>query len=90
MVDCTCGPRGPTGTRRFRIVAVEDKSSFYQTQASPEQAQALERVSDVMSRAFSVIIDVAPNCRERSLALTKLEEVGMWASKAITHGRPNG
>ena len=27
------------------------------------------------------IIDSMPNCREKSLALTKLEEVVMWANK---------
>lgn len=29
------------------------------------------------------VLDTMPHCRERSLALTKLEEASMWVSKGL-------
>lgn len=39
------------------------------------------------AKALAKVIDrVCPEGREKSLALTKLEEVAMWAIKSIDHG----
>lgn len=38
---------------------------------------------DAAKRLAIWIVDNAPACRERSLALTKLEEAVMWANAAV-------
>lgn len=35
-------------------------------------------------RVLNIIETIVPNNRERSLAITKLEEASMWANKSIT------
>lgn len=52
------------------------------------QAPTLEMVQkiEVTRQACKIMYDVLltlPSSRERSLAITKLEEVSMWANKAI-------
>lgn len=66
---------------------MDDGNPFDQRTVTGEQALQMQRIRDAMHRAFAVVIDNAVNCRERSLALTKLEEASMWANKAITHGK---
>lgn len=68
---------------------MNDDNPFDQRAVTDEQVLEMQRIRDAMHRAFALIIDNAPNCRERSLALTKLEEASMWANKAITHGKEN-
>lgn len=46
----------------------------------PERYQALRRAARSMA---AVINDLAPESREKSLAVTKLEEVVMWANASI-------
>lgn len=56
----------------------------YQTH-SPWGSQA-ERMSVIRESAYElakIINENTPPSREQSLALTKLEEAAMWASKAI-------
>jgi hypothetical protein len=60
---------------------------FDQRPVTDEQVLEMQRIRDAMHRAYTMIVDNAVNCRERSLALTKLEEASMWANKAITHGK---
>jgi hypothetical protein len=43
-------------------------------------------VADIkrMAEGLAKLIDLAPTGRERALAMTKLEESVMWATKSIT------
>ena len=48
-------------------------------------AVMVEQITTVREgcKALHDILLALPNCRERSLAITKLEEVSMWANKGI-------
>lgn len=43
------------------------------------------KITDVREacKALHAVLLTLPECRERSLAITKLEEVSMWANKGI-------
>jgi len=50
--------------------------------------EALERIN-YLRQAFSDMHDLieasTPDCRERSIAFTNLEQAAMWAIKAVAH-----
>lgn len=48
-----------------------------------EQAECLDHVRSAMRSAAVAVLQVAPEGRERALALTKLEEAMFWANAAI-------
>ena len=50
----------------------------------PNEAQ-VQQISDLREgcKALHNILLTLPNSRERSLAITKLEEVSMWGNKGI-------
>ena len=49
----------------------------------PGQVQRYIEIRE-MAKAFAEVIDsLCPDSREKSLAMTKLEEAGMWANAAI-------
>lgn len=61
---------------------------FDQRTVSAEQQQKMDSVA-VFGRALSEAINTtAPESRETSLALTRLEEAVMWANKAISRDAP--
>ncbi len=53
---------------------------FASVELSAKAAQQIKRTNYSAEKLFS-IINQLPNCREKSLALTKLEECVMWANK---------
>jgi hypothetical protein len=53
------------------------------TEQRDEMTQLRSQFASIENEIVMGLID----CRERSLALTALEEAAMWAMKAITHGR---
>ncbi len=50
-----------------------------------EQIDCIENVRLVLKRALAVIDSNCTGSKEKSVAITKLEEVSMWANKAISH-----
>ena len=48
-----------------------------------DQLERLKRTRSAIREAYLVVIAELPNCRERSLAITKLEEASMWANKGV-------
>lgn len=48
-----------------------------------EKSQALSNERKEVSQRYEELINELPNSREKSLALTKLEECFMWVGKAI-------
>ena len=51
----------------------------------PTEAQtaAMERWREHMRQADALIRELAPGCRQQSLAVTHLEEACVWGNKAI-------
>jgi hypothetical protein len=47
-----------------------------------ESTNLINSLKDKGTEYFNLLMTI-PNCRERSLALTKLEECSMWATKGI-------
>jgi len=54
--------------------------------ASHEGAERIVAVRRALRECAAVLCDVLPEGRGKAVALTKLEEAGMWAVKAVTHG----
>ncbi len=50
-----------------------------------DQVKQIEEVKQGLSIALNTIKENCPESREKSLAITKLEEAVMWASKSISH-----
>lgn len=50
---------------------------------TPEQTDLIKSVRRECKLLYDTIIANVPESRERSLAITKLEEVSMWVNKAI-------
>ena len=52
---------------------------------APKEGQPLlyEKLRDTAKEFAFLIDDLCPNSREKSLAITKLEEVVMWANASI-------
>jgi hypothetical protein len=48
-----------------------------------DQTQRYERLRAKAKELAELAVELVPPCRERSLALTKLEEVVMWANAGI-------
>lgn len=72
-------PRSEQDTERFRQLA----RSLTNVSPSPEQIQRIENVREVAKTFGLEIIGNCVNSRERSLALTHLEDAAMWAVKSI-------
>lgn len=61
----------------------ETKHPFEYQRPTPEQVQQIETVREALKQVHDTIVGTLPPSRERSLAITKLEETSMWANKAI-------
>lgn len=59
------------------------KEAFEYHAPTEEHTTKIIRLREAMKELSTLIEDEIPNCRERSLAITKLEECSMWANKAI-------
>ena len=53
-------------------------------------AESVEKIKEIRSacKELSEKLETITPCRERSLAITKLEEVSMWANKAVVMMQP--
>jgi hypothetical protein len=59
------------------------KHPFVYVMPTPESVETLSRLRGAMKDLHDAIIDMVPNSRERSIAITKLEECSMWVNKGI-------
>ena len=61
----------------------ELKKRFTYHPPLPGQPEKYERLRAFAHEFAKDIVDLAPECRERSLALTKVEEAVFWVNAAI-------
>jgi hypothetical protein len=59
------------------------KNPFEYQKPNSDQVERIEMVRHALKLAYNSIMGNCPPSRERSLAITKLEEVSMWANKSI-------
>lgn len=58
------------------------------TELDPDQTEAVAEIRE-LSAALAELIDAnVHDSREKSMAITKLEEACMWAVKGVTHAKP--
>lgn len=57
----------------------------YVGKLTPEQTTKIEKIREAGKAFYEAISEHCPGSREKSLALTKLEESATWANKAISH-----
>lgn len=57
----------------------------YNGSPTPEMLEQMKAIRETAKVLAAVIMEI-PSSRERSLALTNLEQAAMWANKAIAHG----
>lgn len=62
---------------------MDSKHPFEYQAPTPEHVQQITAVREVLKTAHDTILAIMPPSRERSLAITKLEEASMWANKGI-------
>lgn len=60
----------------------------YNFKPSDSMIADMEKIRAQCKYLASDILNSAPEGRERSLALTNLEQAAMWANKAISHREP--
>lgn len=63
--------------------AEDVKRSLTNVRPSPEAIARIEQVREGAKVMVEYVFSHVPECRERSLALTHLEETVMWAVKGI-------
>lgn len=59
------------------------KHPFEYQRPTAEHVQQIETVRNALKAVHDTILETLPPSRERSLAITKLEEASMWANKGI-------
>lgn len=59
------------------------KDIFEYQKPTDEQVEKISRVRQVCQTLHGELLENVPEGRERSLAITKLEEVSMWANKGV-------
>ncbi len=60
-----------------------DRRFDYHPSNSPESVEAHEAVRSTLKAAAIVVDETCPDGREKSLAVTAIEEALMWANAAI-------
>lgn len=61
---------------------------FDHTAVSETTASEMERVRGRFADLLALIENVVPTSREKSLAITNLEQAAMWANKGLSHNQP--
>jgi hypothetical protein len=56
---------------------------------SPDGLEKITRLRSAFSEMERIILEVCPNSRHRSLAITNNEQTAMWAIKAVVFNDPD-
>ncbi|WP_143075554.1 DUF7681 family protein [Desulfomicrobium apsheronum] len=67
---------------------MEDKNPFVYVKPTDLSVEQITIVRDKCKELNDILLSLNPS-RERSLAITKLEEVSMWANKSIVFNQVN-
>jgi hypothetical protein len=59
------------------------KHPFEYQKPTEQQVEQIKVVWEACKALHDVLMEALPHCRERSLAITKLQEVSMWANCGI-------
>lgn len=59
------------------------KHPFEYQKPDDDQVRRITTIREGCRQLYDLLLANLPNCRERSLAITKLEEVSMWANKGV-------
>lgn len=76
----------PEPTRKYALTADEwsdIRRRFTYQPPRPDQIERYQEIRDAAKRLVGVIAEDCPPCREKSLAITNLEQTVMWANAAI-------
>lgn len=60
-----------------------DPHPFRYIAPNEDATQRMKIINDHCSQAYDTLIELIPDCRERALAITKLQEFRMWANTAV-------
>ena len=63
---------------------IEEADPFKYIVPDPALHDNFENVASAIAIAYRMVINNCPQSRERSLAVTKLQEARMWANAAIS------
>jgi hypothetical protein len=64
------------------------KKSYAYHKPSDDGLEKITRLREAFSELQDLIDEVAPNSREKSVAITNLETTAMWAIKAVVTNDP--
>lgn len=59
------------------------KNPFEYVAPTPESVEKIKKLREYCHGLNEMLLELVPNCRERSVAITRLEELSMWANKAV-------
>lgn len=69
---------------------VELSNRFTYHKPDSASVNSMKKIRDKAYGLCELINDLVPDSREKSLAITKLEEVSMWANAGIARNQPEG
>ena len=74
----------PMDSRKSKVAnnKMNNKNPFEYQKPTEEQIQKITEVREACKALYDLLLTL-PECRERSLAITNLEQVSMWTNKGI-------
>ena len=70
------------------LLSIRVESDFMYHPPTGDQPERYQKIRDKARSLARLVIELCPDGRERSLALTKLEETVMWANAGIARHDP--
>lgn len=70
------------------IVGLPTHKTYAYHKPSADGLAKIQHLRSVFSMVHDIVLNTAPNSRERSIALTNLEEAAMWAIKSVVCNDP--
>ena len=74
--------KGSRGLTPYDLLKKDSKHPFEYQKPTDEQVKKITEIREAMKVLYELLLTL-PESRERSVAITKLEEASMWANKGI-------
>lgn len=87
MTQPKCNPPTPSDSKAFDINQIENRFTYHAP--TPEQIEQYQTIRNYAKDFAHFINNTLPFSRDKSLALTKLDEVVFWANAAIARNTVN-